>query len=120
MSKLEVGGAGSIENSKRLEAVWRALEQVSELYFQLVLVVGPVKSGKTLILGEMAQKLKEPLVNVNLALSSDLLELTDKQRAIEVPALIGCLSARANKVLILDNIELLFDASLKQDPLRLL
>ena len=50
-----------------------------------------------------------------------MLELTKRQRILQLPLLISdIVSEFMSEVILLDNIELLFDTSLKQDPLRLL
>jgi hypothetical protein len=62
-----------------------------------------------------------PLVNVNLELSRRMLDLTERQRALQLPRLLAeIVGASAADVVLLDNVEVLFDVSLKQDPLRLL
>jgi hypothetical protein len=62
-----------------------------------------------------------PLVNVNLALSEKLLELTAKQRALRVARIVDdIVQEQAGDTVLLDNIEMLFHPDLKQDPLRLL
>jgi hypothetical protein len=62
-----------------------------------------------------------PLVNVNLELSRRMLDLTERQRALQLPRLLSkVVNATESDVILLDNIEVLFDVSLKQDPLRLL
>jgi hypothetical protein len=66
-----------------------------------------------------------PLINVNLELSRRMLDLTERQRALQLPRLLQdiCASSverQASEVLLLDNIEILFDVKLQQDPLRLL
>ncbi len=50
-----------------------------------------------------------------------MLDLTELQRALQLPQLFKkIVSGNSGEILLLDNIELLFAASLKQDPLRLL
>lgn len=93
----------------------------SELYYQLVLVVGPTGAGKTIALQGVRDRISVPLLNVNLELSRRMLELTERQRALQLPRLMSeIVNATQSDVILLDNIEVLFDISLKQDPLRLL
>lgn len=95
--------------------------QASEgLYNRLVLLVGEAGSGKTDILRDVASEFNTSVVNVNLALSSQLLELTAKQRPLRLPKIFGQIVDNANSPVVLDNLEILFDKTLKQDPLRLL
>jgi hypothetical protein len=50
-----------------------------------------------------------------------MLDLTERQRALQLPRLLAeIVGASAADVVLLDNVEVLFDISLKQDPLRLL
>jgi len=97
------------------------IEQAQELYHRLVLVVAPSGSGKTLALREVQQSLRVPLVNVNLEVSRRMLDLTARQRALQVPSLLeNILREVESEVVLLDNMEILFEVSLQQDPLRLL
>ena len=90
------------------------------MYNRLVLLVGEAGSGKTGILQDVAGELNTSVVNVNLVISSQLLELTTKQRPLKLPRVLGQIVDNANSPVVLDNLEILFDKSLKQDPLRLL
>lgn len=95
----------------------------NQLYHRLVLVVGGQRSGKTTALRELSESGSLPFVNLNLALSQRLLELTSKARALRIPKLLADIVASAGAdadVVILDNIEILFDPALHQDPLRCL
>jgi type II secretory pathway predicted ATPase ExeA len=86
-----------------------------------LLVVGPTGSGKTSALRAFSDQDKCPVVNVGVELSRRLLELTERQRIIELPSLLAELVEESKRdVVILDNTEILFNPVLKQDPLRLL
>lgn len=103
------------------EEICAALEGARSLYFRLVLLVGPAGSGKTAALQAVHEYTGTPYVNLNLALSQRLLEHPSKARSLRVrPALDEILASAQGEVVILDNIEILFDPGLKQDPLRLL
>jgi hypothetical protein len=65
------------------------LSGVSELYNRLLLVVGPPGSGKTSGLLAFSNQDKCPVVNVGVELSRRLLELTERQRIIELPSLLA-------------------------------
>jgi hypothetical protein len=104
----------------RHEQVKRAIQAAEGLYHRLVLVVGNSGSGKTSILRQVAEDLGTCPINVNLALSRALLELTARQRSLRVAAILDEIVADAQSPVILDNLELLFDTDLAQDPLRLL
>ena len=91
------------------------------LYHRLVLVVGPEGKGKTSALQEVAKRIDTPLMNVNLELSRRMLDLTERQRALKVQRLLDQTAAEPESdVILLDNVEILFDVALQQDPLRLL
>ena len=50
-----------------------------------------------------------------------MLDLTERQRALQLPRLLReIINDAAGEVVLFDNIEILFDVALKQDPLRLL
>ena len=95
-------------------------EKAATLYYRLVLVVGPPRTGKTQLLQEVAAVKGWPLVNLNQRVSELLLELTQRQRALRVPRIVGDVLARGSDVVLVDNVELLFSPDLQQDPLKLL
>jgi hypothetical protein len=122
------------------------IDQVAEWYHRLILVVAPAGAGKTAVLRSIRARTRAPLLNLNLELSRRLLDLTERQRALQLPRLLSVLVTQplscevepppatppecepeiANlnttqaEMILLDNIEVLFDVSLRQDPLRLL
>jgi hypothetical protein len=103
------------------DRVIKRIDQAAELYHRLVMLVAPAGSGKTAALQDVHARTAAPLVNVNLELSRRMLDLTERQRALQLPRLLAeIVGASAADVVLLDNVEVLFDVSLKQDPLRLL
>ena len=103
------------------DRVIRRIGQAAELYHRLVMLVAPPGGGKTAALQDVHKRTDAPLLNVNLELSRRMLELTERQRALQLPRLLSeMVNAAQADVILLDNIEILFDVSLKQDPLRLL
>lgn len=97
------------------------IHSAATLYSRLVLLVAPIGGGKTTLLQQLADKLSLPHINVNLELSSKLLDLTQRQRTLQMPKVMQDVVEQANgDTVILDNIEILFDVQLKQDPLRIL
>lgn len=103
------------------DQVVRKIKQAEELYHRLMLVVAPAGAGKTTALQDVQARVGAPLVNVNLDLSRRMLDLTERQRALQLPRLLReVINDTAGEVVLFDNIEILFDVSLKQDPLRLL
>ena len=103
------------------DRVIKRIGQVAELYHRLVMLVAPAGAGKTAALQDVHERTAAPLVNVNLELSRRMLDLTERQRALQLPRLLAeIVGISAADVVLLDNVEVLFDVSLKQDPLRLL
>ena len=103
------------------DQLMRKIGEARELYHRLIVLVGPSGSGKTRALQLVSHAISAPLINVNLELSRRMLDLTERQRALQLPRLLGkIVDEAAGDVVLLDNIEILFDVHLKQDPLRLL
>jgi len=104
-----------------VEKTVQSIGQAAELYHRLVILVAPAGSGKTAALRDVHARTAAPLINVNLELSRRMLDLTERQRALQLPRLLAAIvGASTADVVLLDNVEVLFDVSLKQDPLRLL
>lgn len=92
-----------------------------DCFYQLVLLVGPSGAGKTEMLKQLETDLGYYFINLNLELSSKLIELTEKQRCMQVKGLIAdLLDTVGGGIILLDNIEILFDSALQQNPLLLL
>jgi len=101
--------------------VLKKINEVYPLYYRLILIVGSAGSGKTKILQEVAEDTSSPVINVNLELSRRMLDLTKRQRALYLDKLLNEIIGDAKgEVILLDNIEILFDYELKQNPLHLL
>jgi hypothetical protein len=104
-----------------VDTIIRKIDQAVELYHRLVILVAPAGAGKTAALRDVNLRTAVPLINVNLELSRHMLDLTERQRALQLPRLLAeIVGATETDAILLDNVEVLFDVSLKQDPLRLL
>jgi RNase adaptor protein for sRNA GlmZ degradation len=98
-----------------------AIQQAGNLYHRLVLLAGPQGVGKTAALQSISKEQAYPLINVNLQLCKAMLELTRSQRTRQVEQLFKAVVAAASaEVVLLDNLEVLFDPGLEVEPLRLL
>ena len=99
----------------------RKIDHAADLYHRLVILAGGAGAGKTAVLRTVHEKTAAPLININRELSRQLLDLTARQRSLQLPILLAnIVAASGAEVTLLDNIEILFDVNLKQDPLRLL
>jgi hypothetical protein len=103
------------------DQIMRKVRKAAELYHRLMLVVAPAGAGKTIALQAVRNLTGAPLVNVNLEISRRMLELTERQRALRLPELLReVIGYDGNDTILLDNLEVIFDVALKQDPVRLL
>jgi hypothetical protein len=102
------------------EKIIESLKTAEGLYYRLVLLIGETNSGKTQYLREVANDRNLEVLNINLALSKVLLELSAKQRTLALPELLSQITEIPKPFLILDNLEILFDKHLQQDALKLI
>ena len=103
------------------DQIVRKVGLAASLYNRLVLVVAPTGAGKTPALQDVQSHTGAPLVNVNLELSRRMLELTERRRVLQLPRLLQEIASNdGDEAILLDNIEVIFDVGLKQDPLKLL
>jgi len=102
------------------QKVLARIDGAKALYHRLILVAAPSGGGKTEALREVAANTGARFVNLNLELSRRMLDLTERERALRLPDLLNEVVGKDAPLVLLDNIEILFDAALKQDPLRLL
>ncbi len=103
------------------DQIMRQIDQAGMLYHQLILVVAPSGMGKTRVLQEVAKRTGFRSINVNLELSRRLLDLTERQRVLQVSRALSDIVGKDDaQAVLLDNTEVLFAVSLKQDPLRCL
>ena len=86
-------------------------------YHRLLLIVGPIGSGKTPLLKALCQKQDLPYLNVNLVLSQRLLDLTERERPLRVRRLLAAVLDEQSVGLLapLDSVEV----SLTLDTLAL-
>jgi len=90
-------------------------------YYKLILLVGPIGSGKTKLLKRISADYNYDYINVNLQLSEKLINIPLEERCYYVDDFMEeILFQSKTDVTILDNIEILFSNHLKIDPLKLL
>ena len=107
-----------IEAATKLET---AIERAASQYYRLVVLAGATSSGKTAALQSIVRRFGYPLINVNLELSKRMLELTRAQRSRQVQRLLKeVVAAVPGDVMLLDNLEILFDTTLEVEPLQVL
>jgi Cdc6-like AAA superfamily ATPase len=109
------------------QAIKEAVSSAPAMYSRLILLVGPSGSGKTRILQEISAAYGKKILNVNLEMSKALLELPIQRRESRAQRIFGDIirdfvgdEDPQNAIILLDNLEILFDKDLKQDPLLLL
>jgi len=86
-----------------------------------MLVVALTGSGKTTALQDVQKRIGASLINVNMELSRRMLDLTERQRVLQLPKMLSeIVNESEGDVILVDNTEILFDVSIKQDPLRIL
>lgn len=109
-------------NEQVIEKLGRLVDEVSALQSKLVLLIGPPNSGKTALLHALAKNRGVTPLNVGAVLGSRLAGMPQRQRHLQTTTLLRELADHhaPGDLLLLDNIELLFDRSLHLDPLDLL
>lgn len=106
------------------DALAAAVRQAASLYYRLVLLAGASGSGKSAALKAIGERTGAPVLNTSLELSRRMLALPKEQWRLQVRPLLQQLmdahGQAGSGVVLLDNVELIFEAGLGQDPLRLL
>ncbi|MEI7996044.1 MAG: BREX-3 system P-loop-containing protein BrxF [Methylococcaceae bacterium] len=105
-----------------IENLERLVDEIGAVQSKLILLIGAPRSGKTAVLCALAKSRHITPLNVGAALGSRLAAIPHKQRHLEASTLLRELTDKyANDdLLLIDNIELLFDRTLQLDPLDLL
>ena len=105
-----------------IEALDRLVEDVSGLNSKLVLLIGHARTGKSSLLGRLADNRQMRLLNVGMELGRKLLSVSSTRRHLQATDMLKELAddSSHNGLLIMDNIEILFDQTLKLSPLELL
>ena len=95
--------------------------EIGDLNSKLILLVGPSHSGKTSLLRELGVKLHFDPVNVGLELGRRLAATPNNKRGFSAGELLREITDReqTGDLLLLDNLELLFEKGLQINPLDL-
>lgn len=105
-----------------IDELQRKVVETAALNSKLILLIGPPRSGKTALLGQLSDRMNVPVLNTGLSLGRDLLSLPRTRRHMQVSELLKALTDTAadRGLLLVDCIELLFDQTLRVGPLDLL
>lgn len=98
------------------------VEDISGLNSKLVLLIGPPRSGKSKMLRQLSARRQMQVLNVGAALGRDLLTVPSTRRHLQAADLLKSLADghAIHGLLLMDNIELLFDQTLRISPLDVL
>lgn len=103
----------------KLPALTQAIGEAPQRYTRLVLLIGPIGTGKTEHLKTYAQATNSPYLPIGAVLAERLLATPTRFRDTEAATAMSDLCQGAGPFL-LDNLELLFHPDLQLDPYRLL
>ena len=105
-----------------IERLEKLVDDITSLNSKLVLLIGPPRSGKTALLGRLSRHRNVPVLNVGAALGQQLLMVPSTRRHLHAVDLMKDLTDETARegLLLLDNIELLFDRTLLLNPLDFL
>jgi hypothetical protein len=107
-------------SSPSVERLAQLAEEIGDLQSKLILLVG--RSGKTKLLRMLAQRLNAPLFNIGVKLGRRLAATPLSERSFSTNELLreSIDSACGDVPLLLDNLEVLFEPSLKINPLDII
>ncbi len=105
-----------------LEKLEQLARNVAALHSKLILIIGPPLAGKTALLQAFGEHVGAKHLNVGSELGLRLTTIPVKQRHLEAGNILReLINTHANgDLVLLDNVELLFDRSLQLNPLELL
>ena len=105
-----------------IDRLERLVGEIAALHSKLVLLIGAPGSGKTALLQVLGKNRGATPLNIGSALGSRLAAIPQKQRSLQTNTILRELADQhaVGDLLLLDNIELLFDRTLQLDPLDLL
>lgn len=105
-----------------VEKLDQMVDEIGAVHSKLLLIVGTNHGGKTALIRALATKRSITPLNVSAELAARLAALPPKQRRLQAVSILRELADQRAKgdLLLLDNLEVLFDKTLQLDPLDLL
>lgn len=105
-----------------LPRLTRLVEQVAPLHSKLILLTGPPGCGKSALLADLAEQTGASVLNLSAELGRRLAALPSMRRKLQAGNFLREIGDEhaSGDLLLIDNIELLFDASLALNPFELL
>ncbi|MFU7369524.1 BREX-3 system P-loop-containing protein BrxF [Pseudomonas aeruginosa] len=115
-----VASSAGVGNSPALDTLARLVEEIRTLQSKLILLAG--NGSKTLLLDALAQRLNAEPFNLGVKLGHRLAATPVSERGFSVTELLRDItgSVHGDAPLLLDNLEVLFEPSLKINPLDLI
>jgi hypothetical protein len=105
-----------------IDSLEKLIGDLSGLNNRLILLHSSGAAGKTALLTELSARRNAPILNVGVELGRNLLIIPTTQRRLSGPDLFNQLAREfsKNSLLLVDNVEILFDRHLALNPLDLL
>ncbi len=105
-----------------IEQLDRLVADISGLNTKLVVLIGSPGAGKSQLLRQLAARRKAAVMNVGAILGRELLTVPSTRRHLHAADMLKELAGSfvSQGLLLLDNIELMFDHTLQLSPLDLL
>lgn len=101
-----------------LKELLEVIRTVQGEYHKLIIIAGQAGSGKTRLINQLASQLDMPVINLSLKMSEKLLSLTRRQRRLKAEEITRDVIDEENRTSVcVDNSELLFDSTLRLNPL---
>ncbi|HEL5054231.1 TPA: BREX-3 system P-loop-containing protein BrxF [Stenotrophomonas maltophilia] len=115
-----VASSAGVGNSPALDTLERLVEEIGTLQSKLILLVG--NGSKTRLLHALAQRLNAAPFNLGVKLGHRLAATPVSERGFSATELLRDItgSVHGDAPLLLDNLEVLFEPSLKINPLDLI
>ncbi len=105
-----------------IDKLERLVEDALSLNSKLILLISPPDSGKSMLLGQLAERMEMRPLNLGIEFVRKLLLIPQSTRHLYANSIFKEISDEFshNKILIIDNLEVLFDRALELNPLDLL